>query len=677
MKRDRNQHVGEGKGKRKKNDHGDEVNVVGPAGAGKEAAVGGGGKGGSQKSGKEIETFNPQLSARELKKIQYYENMFKKMERKREERQNEGDNKGKKKGSNARRMKKETETSTKEKGEESSGAALEESGEVADETVVTEEKGDDAKQSGVKETARGNSQKGEKDAKGATDAKEAKHKPKKENPKLEPRETYAYAVGREKQDEPQSMDGNERGKNNKWRKVEKSQMRIKKEELRMDKGMSSKMREGSNKAVTLKGKKCVENSNPFVSDSEGEGEEEDDELQSSERNPPRGDRYNDQSSASPKHYTYNKNGMAKAGKDNKVKEENRKSSGNHKMDGEKEHESDHDVNYDNDPNEMINFQGKRKIYLEAERKKRVLKIKRSFSVSSNINEYFFDTSSIQLMSDNDHSAYRKEEHSSGEDNENEPTFSYKKKKILQLLTRTDGKDNDTIHPLAVANNGSSSNNTEGGNYNLADSDKWLKWKNKKNYNIWFASNNNSRKRNKWHLVRSYDESRIETNERIDLHPNGKENFVDEQMNMNGRSNSTEYFINREDLPMGKKSLCEKKFNEKSAEGSSSTNMMMHANKKFDVNCCIRKYLDNMRYTNLKKLKKVNRGNLNLYVKGCTNFLNFDKVDSAILSMRKFQEALQRRGGTCMLHINLTHPRRSHNEEAICFCDRIGRKSMDL
>ncbi|EUD64647.1 hypothetical protein C922_04993 [Plasmodium inui San Antonio 1] len=640
MRRYRNQHVGEGKGKRKKNDHGDEVDVVGPAGTGKEAAAGGG-KGGPQKSGKDVETFNPQLSARELKKIQYYENMFKKMEKEREERQNEGDNKGKSKGSNASRMKREIESSTKEKGEESSEGALEESGEVAGEAAVTEEKGDDAKQSAVKETAQENNQKGEKNAK---DAKEAKHKPKKAKPRAEPRDACAYAVGREKKDEAHSMDGNEPDNNNKWRKVEELQTRIKKEELRMDKGMSSKIREGSNKAVTLKGKKCVKTSNPFVSDIEGGGGEEEDELHSAERDLPRGDRDNDHSSASPKHYTYNKNGMAEIGKGDKVKEENRKSSGSHKMDGEKEHESDHDVNYDNDPNETIEFKEKRKISSEAERKKRVLKIKRSFSVSSNINEYFLDTSSIQLISDNDPSAYGKEEQSSGEDNEKEPTFSYKKKKLLQLLTRTDSKDNDTVYPLVVANNRSSSNNTEGGNYHLADLDKWLTWRNKKNYNICFDSNNRGRKRNKWHIVRSYDEPRIETSERVDLHPNGKENFVDVQMNMNGRSNDTEYFINREDLPMGKKLFCEKKFNRKCAEGSSTQNMMMHRNKEFDVNCCIRKYLDNMRYTNLKKLKKVNRGNLKLYVKGCTNFLNFDKVDSAILSMRKFQEALQRSGG---------------------------------
>ncbi|SCO70263.1 conserved Plasmodium protein, unknown function [Plasmodium vivax] len=664
MKRDRNQQVGEGKGKRKKNDHGDEVDVVGPAGAGKEAAAEGG-KDGAQKSGKDIETFNPQLSARELKKIQYYENMFKKMERKREERQNEADNKGKRKGSNARKVKRETEPSSKEKGEESGEVAGEASNEAAgdlaveasNEAVIREETGEDARQSGVKETTQGNSQKGEKSAK---DSEVAKDKLKKANPKEEPTETCADAVGREKRDELHSMDSEERGKNDKWRKVEKAQMRIKEEELRMEKGVSSEMREGSNKAVPLKGKKFVENANPIVSDSEGGGEEgdeedaeeddHDDELRSAERNPPHGDKHNDQSSASPKHYTYNENRMAEAGDNSgKVKEENRRSSGRHKMDGEKGHESDRDVNYDNDPNEMINFEGKRKIYSEAERKKRVLKIKRSFSVSSNINEYFFNTNSIQLMGDNYPSAYVKEEQSSGEDNENEPNFSYKKKKLLKLLTRTGGKANNVVHPLAVANNDSSSNNTEGGNYNLADSHKWLTWKSKKNYSICFASNNNSRKRNKWHIVHSYSEPRIETNGLVDLRPNGEEKkFVDEHMNMNGRSNGTsngtEYFIIGEDPPMGKKSFCEKKFNGKSEEGSSSTNVMMHANKKFDVNCCIRKYLDNMRYTNLKKLKKVNRGNLKLYVQGCTNFLNFDKVDSAILSMRKFQEALQRRGG---------------------------------
>ncbi|KJP87569.1 hypothetical protein AK88_02737 [Plasmodium fragile] len=653
MKRDRNQHIGEGKGKRKKNDHGNDVGVVGQLGTGKEGA-GGGGKGGTEKSGKDIETFNPQLSARELKKIQYYENMFKKMERKREERQNEGDskgdnkvdskadNKGKKKDNNQRSMKRETEPSTKEKGKESSGEALEESGKVAGEAVVTKEKEDHAKQSCVTGTAQGNSQKG---GKNAEDTKEAKHKPKKANPKMEPRETCANAVSWEKQDEPQSMDDNERGKNNKWRNVEKSQIRIKKEELSMGKGTCSKVTEGSNKAVTLKGKKCLDNSNRLVRDIEGGGD--DDELHSTERNFPRGESYNRQSSASPKHYTYKKNGMAEAGKGDKVKEENRKSSvSRHKMDGDKEHESDHDVNYDNAPNEMINFKGKRKIYSERERGKRVLKIKRSFSVSSNINEYFFDTSSIQLMNYNDHdpSAYGKEEHSSGEDNDNEPTFNYKKKKLLQVLTHTDDKDSDTVNSLVVGNNGSSSNNSERGNYNLSDSEKWLIWKNKKNYNILFASNNNSRKRNKWHIVRSYDELRVGTNKHVDLHPHGKENVVYEQMNMNGRSNGTEYFINRDTLPLQKKSFCEKKIHAKTVQGSNTTNMIMHANKNFDVTCCIRKYLDNMRYTNLKKLKNVNRGNLKLYVNGCTNFLNFDKVDSAILSMRKFQEALQRRGG---------------------------------
>ncbi|ANQ10856.1 Uncharacterized protein PCOAH_00051480 [Plasmodium coatneyi] len=619
MKRDRNQHVGEGKGKKKKNDHNDEVDVVGPAGAGKEAAAGGG-KGGTQKSGKDIEMFNPQLSARELKKIQYYENMFKKMEQKREEQQNEGDNKGKRKVSNSRKMKGETEPSVKGKEEESSGTALE----VTGEAVVTEEKGDDAKQNGVEETARGKNQKGGKNA------KEAKQKSKNANPKEEPTETCAYAVDTEKQNEPHSMDDNQRGKNNKWRKGETSQVRIKKEELRVDKGICSKMGEGSNKAATLKGKKCVENSNRFASDSDGGGEEENDELHRSERDPPRGDKYNDQGFASPKNYTYRKNGMAEGGK------------------GDREHESDNDVNYDNDPNERINFKGRRKIYPGSEREKKVLKIKRSFSVSSNISEYFFDTSSIQLVSDNEVSVYGKEEQSSEKDNENEPTFSYKKKKLLQLLTCRDCKDDDSVHPLAVANNGSSSNNTDGVNYNLADSEKWLIWKNKKNYNIRFASNNNIRKRKKWHIVRSYHLSSIETDQRVDLHPNGEENFVDEQMSMNGRSNGTlngtEYFPNGEDVPIGKKSFCEKKFNGKTAENSSTTNMIINANDKFDVNCCIKKYLDNMRYTNLKKLKKVNKSNLKLYVKGCTNFLNFDKVDSAILSMRKFQEALQRKGG---------------------------------
>ncbi|CAA9991313.1 conserved Plasmodium protein, unknown function [Plasmodium knowlesi strain H] len=661
MKRDRNQHAGEGKGKRKKNDHGDRVDVVGRNGSRKEAAPGGG-KSGTQKSGKDMEMFNPQLSARELKKIQYYENMFKKMERKREEQQNEGENKGKSKNSNSRRTKGDTELSTRGKEEESSAVAHEGAGEVDGEAVVREEKGDDTKKSGLKGTAKGNNQKvgknakdakdakeakdakDAKDAKEAKDVKEAKQKAKKDNPKAHPRETCAYTIDKEKEDDSQSMDGNQRGKNNKYGKVEKAQMRIKEEELRVDKDICTKMREGSQKAVTLKGKKCLENSKRVVSDNEGGGE--DDELHNVERknNPTRGHTYNDQRSASPKHYTYKKNGMAKGGKVDRLKEENRESSVRQKMDEEREHESDHDVNYDNDPEEMTNFKGKRKMYTEREMGKRVLKIKRSFSVRSNINEYFFDTSSIELMSDNDPSGYGKEEQNSENDNEKKPTFSYKRKKLLQLLTRTDGKDNGIIHPLGVTNNASSSNNTEGGNYNLADSEKWLIWKNKEKYKIRFASNNNSKKRNKWHIVRSYHISHSEANENVDMRPNGKENVVDQQMNMIDASNGTDYFTNGVNVPTRKKLFCEKKCHGKIAQGSSTTNMMIHANKTFDVNCCIKKYLDNMRYTNLKKLKKVNRSNLKLYVEGCTNFLNFDKVDSAILSMRKFQEALQRKGG---------------------------------
>ncbi|SBT50707.1 hypothetical protein POVWA1_061900 [Plasmodium ovale wallikeri] len=590
MKRERNKPLNESKGRKKRND---------------EKAIG------TENNEKNGDAFNPQLSARELKKIQYYENMFKKMEKQKEENYNEVDSKIKRKSSNSRKTKKEGEADKKDENKADNTNGKE---------VCRKEENEDENKNAYA-NANTNARANEK----GNDFKSREFLLKNVGPISGQDFTGKDIMRRERDlvtDVATSSSMDNRSIIEQKRKEKKELLEVKKKNVIKElpnAGIFGR-REISNK------KKNGLHYNLFSSD---ESENETRKLNDTDKISPnngslfccnsrhifnnRSDReLNDGIRNGRSNHTMvdiRKEKMKKA-QEKEITKEMAKERGlgtNTKMQTklDKGHESDSTVNYNN-PMHYVNFQ----MYNNQRRRKgkMMLKVKRSFSADSSINEYYLDADSVHLKSTYDSSTSGNEYVQSNKYHSH--TSQNKKRDVLNLQT----SDIEGEKSINMQN-------------------KWQENGELKNEICYFGRSTQNSKNNNWNYQNSYTKSFIESKDSFDLYLNDKE-YIDE--NMNTKSNSTEYF--NDEIVTNKKLFSSKNFNHKSSSESNRTNCV---NKKYDVNFCIRKYLNRMRHTNLKKLKKVNKANVNLYVKSCTNFLNFNKFDSAILSLRKFQNTLQR------------------------------------
>ncbi|SCQ17316.1 conserved Plasmodium protein, unknown function [Plasmodium ovale] len=587
MKRERNKPLNESIGKKKRND---------------EKAIG------TEKNEKNGDAFNPHLSARELKKIQYYENMFKKMEKRKEENYSEVDSKIKRKSSNSRKTKKEEEADKKDenKADNTNGK----------EVCRKEESEDENKNEYANANARAYEE--------GKDFKSHEFLLKNVGAIAGEDFTGKDITRREMNLVTDVAKSNYMGNHSRIEQKQKE----KKELLEVKKKNVSKefpnagifRREISNK------KKNGLHYNLFSSD---ESEKETRKLNDTDKIYPNNrsrfccnsrqifnsspDReVNDNICNGKSNHTMadiRKEKMKKA-QEKEITQEMAKGRGlgtntrmHIKLD--KGHESDSTVNYNN-PMHYVNFQ----MYNNQRRRKgkmMMLKVKRSFSANSSINEYYLDADSVHQKSTYDSSTSGNEYVRS---NKYHSHTSHNKKRDALNLRTSDIQGEKSINMK----------------------NKWQDNGELKNEICYFGHSTQNNKNNNWNYQNSYTKSFIESKDSFDLYLNDKE-YIDE--NMNTKSNSTEYF--NDEIVTNKKPFSSKNFNHKSSSESNRTNCV---NKKYDVNFCIRKYLNRMRHTNLKKLKKVNKANVNLYVKSCTNFLNFNKFDSAILSLRKFQNTLQ-------------------------------------
>ncbi|CRH02935.1 conserved Plasmodium protein, unknown function [Plasmodium relictum] len=481
--------------------------------------------------------FNPHLSARELKKIQYYENMFKKMEQKKEENTNDGDYRCKKKHNKIKRVKK----------------------------VYTYKKD-------LSEHIEKNSKKSDNNLRKINSIKD-----------IDSCKNFNKNESKKKKNVILNSNINQ-NLNEKFSKRKESLINVKKEKVIKQKLNNSKNIENS-KMVTTKNENCV-NSNQFNSDSNYRMHK----LFNTKYN----------SNLNENDYSHK---VASKLKNNKIKEvkKNRKKIlfKNNRLiiNFEKGYLSDNIINYNNINQIRCEYD---KTYSGKEED--ILKI-RSVSVSSNKNDYFLDNSRIQLKSRYDYST---SENKIMYKNYNSHSFENKKRKILNYFINNAAKKTNIFNEFLKK--------------------KMKKKINDNDYNFQIKNDLNSISRNL--------ESSLESNYNLKLCLNDKE-VTDE--NVNSKSYSIEYFNEEENE---RKKEINDDFNFKSHNES---NNIIDGKKISNVNYCIKKYLDNMRYTNLKKFKKINKENLKIYVKNCVNFLSFNKFDNAILCLLNLQSTLQKKG----------------------------------
>ncbi|CRG97145.1 conserved Plasmodium protein, unknown function [Plasmodium gallinaceum] len=481
--------------------------------------------------------FNPQLSARELKKIQYYENMFKKMEQKKEDNANDGDYKYKKKYNKIKRTKK----AHKHKKE------------------LIEHNEKNSKKNNLKKI---NSGKEIYSSYKNVNKNESKQK---KNNILNSNINHSFSE--------QCLEGKE------------LMINVKKEKLIKQKLIKSKSIENS-EVVTTKKENYI-NSNLFNSGNIGRINK----LYNTKSN-------SDLNENNYLHIIVNKK------ENNKIVKIQRNRTNfllkDYKLiiNKEKGYSSDNIISYNNIDEISHEFN---KTHLGEEGN--VLKAIRSVSFSSNKSEYFFNDSIYNLKSSYDENIL---ENKIIYNDYNSYSFENEKKKILNYFTNNVVKKTNSFNELLKKRRI---------NKNISGMNSSFKIKN----------NLNSITRNL--------ESSIESNDNLKLYLNDKE-ITDE--NANTKSCSIEYF-NEEDNES--KREINNDFNFKSHNESNNAS---NSKKMSNVNYCIKKYLDNMKYTNLKKLKKINKENLKIYVRSCVNFLNFSNFDNAILCLLNFQNTVQKK-----------------------------------
>ncbi|SBT81184.1 conserved Plasmodium protein, unknown function [Plasmodium malariae] len=404
MKRERNKLLNESKGKRKKKDK-----ITGT--------------GINEKKG---DTFNPQLSARELKKIQYYENMFKKMEKQKEENGNERENKNKKKSSHVRKTKKEDTANNKKEFDENK---------VVYEHIIKDAKNEDVHSSKEEyEILEMNEQKYQKLSRKKVNANDNTDED--FTPKNSTKKEYTIDENVRVCNSIDKKNTNDNILNNKELII-----RIKKENLSKEKWKNYKINEGSKNGTNQN--KNVINFSLFNSDSENETDKlgevnkkyQDDEDNIFYSTIEGLNNYTAKSRSNDSDYDRNNNKIIEIIKGKKKF----KCTNNNllQINSEKGYVSDGKINYNSSQNE-IRLKTNEKKYSGKE-KKNVLKIKRSFSVNSNINEYFLDITPIILKSGYDSNS--SENGVECNDNLNLYSFENKKKNVLNLLTgNVEGKE---------------------------------------------------------------------------------------------------------------------------------------------------------------------------------------------------------------------------------------------
>ncbi|CXJ29938.1 conserved Plasmodium protein, unknown function [Plasmodium berghei] len=526
------------------------------------------------------DTFNPQLSTRELKKIQYYENMFKKIEQQKEENNNELDNKNKKIHNNIKKNKKEY----NEKKDEYIGSKK------VDNKIE-------------KYSKHGLLKKG-KDNNNNDICKINKKIKKKKRLMGNYKGIYETDSNSYNSDNNEIYLKNEDYGNTKKNKISKSNIFEKKK---------------------LKKQKNEDNFNYSLFSSDDNSEKKENVLNSNssiinEKNIQHINNIHNfnEIDKNINRTEYNYGGTYKIIEIKKRKKNSRKRNTILKIHYERGYVSD--ISFDqmddngildnktmikNEDNNLINllrFKIYNNIFLKKQNKN-IVKRKRSFSVNSSLNEYFLESDMINLKNANDCSSTD----SNFFDDENKINLlsnfeDTRKENLFEFLKKTSDKMNEY---------------------------KWIKSMKMNPELSYLNCIPEYEKGNISSRINSSVKSAIKYKNNLNLFLKGKE---DSYENINTKSNSMNYIDDENDT--NKISL----YNNKNYD---ECNTVKFVNKEYDVNFCMKKYLNDMKYINLKKFKKIKKGNLNSYLKGCTQILNTDKIDNLIFVLRTFTSVIEK------------------------------------
>ncbi|SCN63768.1 conserved Plasmodium protein, unknown function [Plasmodium chabaudi adami] len=524
------------------------------------------------------DTFNPQLSARELKKIQYYENMFKKIEQQREENNNEVDNKNKKVHTNVKKNKKE------------------------DNEKKVDNKSEKYNKHGFLKKGKDNNN---------NDLRRINKKMKKKK-KLMNNYKSIY-------EEDQSSDN--------------SEIRLKSEDYDNSKKNNSSKDDKISKSNIYEKRKLKKPKNEdkfnyslFSSDDNSEKKENvlnSNSSISNEKSLQHSNNINNFNEVdnNVNRTEYNYDDTYKIIEIKKRERNSRKRNNILKIHYERGYASDISIEETCDKgivdnSSMIKDKGNNlinllrfKIYNNNFLKKQdkyVVKRKRSFSVNSSLNEYFLETDMINLKNVNDCSST--DSNFFEDENKIDLLSNFEdpqKENLFEFLKKTTDKMNEY---------------------------KWINHMGVKNEISYLNCSPEYEKENNSSRINSSDKPIIKYKNNLNIFLKGKEQSYE---NINTKSNSMDYIDEENDT--NKISL----YNNMNIQNYDECNTVKFVNKEYDVNCCMKRYLNDMKYINLKKFKKIKKKNLNTYVKGCTKILNTDKVDNLIFVLRTFTNVIEK------------------------------------
>ncbi|CDO65788.1 conserved Plasmodium protein, unknown function [Plasmodium reichenowi] len=241
--------------------------------------------------------------------------------------------------------------------------------------------------------------------------------------------------------------------------------------------------------------------------------------------------------------------------------------------------------------------------------KKTLNFKRSFSISSNIGDYFYDISMAHLKN-NCESSPSSSSSSMHDITYHKNIFEDDKISIVKYFMNYSDDDNKNTYKDYLVQKNNINNNVHN-NIVVRDISEIGNDKNKKNKNTYMNELNN---------LKCIKNDINKTNQLLKLYSNDKLNvlqYYDEKFKerKNNENDGSEY---------ARKSSIDEVHN------------IHYESKIYNVNFCIKKYLRNMKYVNLKRLKTINEKNCKLYVKGCTHFLNLNKFNDALSCLSKLQ-----------------------------------------
>ncbi|SCN63769.1 conserved Plasmodium protein, unknown function [Plasmodium chabaudi chabaudi] len=524
------------------------------------------------------DTFNPQLSARELKKIQYYENMFKKIEQQREENNNEVDNKNKKVHTNVKKNKKED----NEKKVDSKSEKYNKHGFL--------KKGKDNNNNDLRRIN-----------------KKMKKKKKLMNNYKSIYEEDQSSDNSEIRLKSEDYDDSKKNNSSKDDKISKSNI-YEKRKLKKPKNEDKFNYSLFSSDDNSEKKENVLNSNSSISNEKS--------LQHSNNI----NNFNEVDN-NVNRTEYNYDDTYKLIEIKKRERNSRKRNNILKIHCERGYASDISIEETCDKgivdnSSMIKDKGNNlinllrfKIYNNNFLKKQdkyVVKRKRSFSVNSSLNEYFLETDMINLKNVNDCSST--DSNFFEDENKIDLLSNFEdpqKENLFEFLKKTTDKMNEY---------------------------KWIKHMGVKNEISYLNCSPEYEKENNSSRINSSDKPIIKYKNNLNIFLKGKEQSYE---NINTKSNSMDYIDEENDT--NKISL----YNNMNIQNYDECNIVKFVNKEYDVNCCMKRYLNDMKYINLKKFKKIKKKNLNTYVKGCTKILNTDKVDNLIFVLRTFTNVIEK------------------------------------